>query len=461
VTQPPIAAPAGGAPEEGPPAAPPGPRPFRRWLTVVATLIVAGLLVAGLLAKRGAMVDIRAADPLAAFDTRIQRERVDQKLPDPVAADAERALRAVLADPAISLAVARGARARLAVVLGERGRWSEAQPLLAQDNDGTVFPRVVACAYGLDGRACQGVATCDATRAAALAAYAGYWCAARACVVAAGRAGDTAAAQRLAPVPAAFPRLHSLRVGIDGVLLVIGLAAAWIVRRRPAGTPVRDLPTPWSLGDLYAALVRSALWSLLTLLLFLTGIALFTWERGNSSAGTILYAAGLWWTARVVFRRWGLSWRDSLGWPAERQVGLTMLAAIGLQRAGQRCLGLAASLFQPHTGWGDLPALIDSKAGWRLLLMVTEMVVLAPLVEELVFRRTILARLARTRSPAFAIVTSTILFTLPHGYSPLGLVSIFWSGLVFAWAFQRTGNLWPGVVAHAYGNAMALWWNLM
>ena len=58
-------------------------------------------------------------------------------------------------------------------------------------------------------------------------------------------------------------------------------------------------------------------------------------------------------------------------------------------------------------------------------------------------------------------MTSTIVFTLPHGYSPLGLLAIFWSGLVFAWAFQRTGNLWPAVAAHAYGNGMALWWSLM
>jgi membrane protease YdiL (CAAX protease family) len=438
-------------------------RPFRPWLTVAGTVIVAALLVAGLLAKRHATIDIRAVDPLAAFDTRIQRERVDQRLPDAVAADAERTLRAVLADPSISLAVTRGARARLAVVLGERGHWSDAQPLVAPGDHGTVFPRVVACAYGPDPQACERVGTCDASRAAALAAYAGTWCAARACIVAAGRGGDTAAAQRLARLPAPFPLLHSLRIGVDEALMMIGLVAAWMVRRRPdpASASDRDLPTPWSLGQLYAALLRCALWSLLTLTLFLVGIATFTSERGNSSAGTILYAAGLWWTARLVFRRWGLSWRDSLGWPAERAVGLTMLAAIGLQRAGQRCLGLLASAFHQHAGWGDLPALIDARAGWRLLLMLLEMVVLAPLVEELVFRRTILARLARTRSPAFAIVTSTILFTLPHGYSPVGLVSIFWSGLVFAWAFHRTGNLWPGVVAHAYGNGMALWWNLM
>ena len=34
---------------------------------------------------------------------------------------------------------------------------------------------------------------------------------------------------------------------------------------------------------------------------------------------------------------------------------------------------------------------------------------------------------------------------------------MFWLGLVAAWAFSRTGSLWPCVGAHAYGNAIAVW----
>lgn len=77
------------------------------------------------------------------------------------------------------------------------------------------------------------------------------------------------------------------------------------------------------------------------------------------------------------------------------------------------------------------------------------------------FRRALLTRLGRRFSPSAAILLSSLLFTLPHGYSPAGLLTIFWSGLVFAWAFHRTSNLWPGVAAHAYGNGIAVWWSMM
>ena len=444
------------------PAAPADPRPFSRWLTALATLVIAIALVGGIVAKRAAVVGTNARDPLAAFDAAIRREPLDQPLAAPVAADAERTLRAALAATWPASNAGRAARARLAVVLGERGRWSEGEPLLAIHDLGTVFPRVVRCAYGPDRKACD-AASCDADRVAALAAYAGDWCAARACVVATERAGDAAAARRLTKLPARFPRWSALRTDVEATLLVGGLlAAAILFRRRGRPRPPRPpLATPWTLGELYAALVRCLLWSMLVSVPVLLGLNLVARDLGSDSLGAVLYLVGLWWIARIVFRRWRLSWRDSLGWPADREVGLTMLAAIGLLRAGQICIGIAASALHRHSPWSDLPPTLAPASPWRLALSLLEMVVLPPLVEELVFRRAILARLARTRSPAFAIVTSTILFTVPHGYSPLGLLTIFWSGLVFAWAFHRTGNLWPGVAAHAYGNGMALWWSLM
>jgi membrane protease YdiL (CAAX protease family) len=445
------------------PAAPAGPRPFSRWLTVLGTLVIAAALLGGLAVKRKSVVDTRAGEPLAAFDTLIRREPLDEPLADPVAADAERALGALLAESSAAAATRDGARARLAVVLGERGRWREVEPLLATGEAGTVFPRVVTCAYGPDRKACDGLAACDQARLAALTASAGAWCAARACVVAAGRIGDTAAAKRLAELPARFPRLRAARAGLEGSLLAAGLLAAAILfrRRRQPRPPRPDLPTPWSLGALYAALVRCLLWSMLVAFALLAVLEAGRRGLGTASVGAVLYAVGLWWIARIVFRRWGISWRDSLGWPARREIGLTMLAAIGVRRLGEYGIGLAASALHHRSAWTDLPPALDPAARWRLAMSVLEMVVLPPLVEELVFRRALLARLLRDRSPTFAIVASSVCFTLPHGYSPLGLVTIFWSGLVFGWAFHRTGNLWPSVAAHAYGNGMALWWSLM
>ncbi|HVV48661.1 MAG TPA: CPBP family intramembrane glutamic endopeptidase [Polyangia bacterium] len=443
--------------------APVGPKPFARWVTVVGTLVMAAALVAGLVgeAKERTAIDADGADPLAAFDMLIARQPLDRPLAEPVAREAERELEALLAAPAPSLATKRGAAARMVVVLGERGRWKEAASLLAASRSGTVFPRVVACAYGPDPRACAEVAACDRARAAALAAYAGDWGAARACFLAARRSGDPAAAERLRELPVRFPRLRRLRDALTGGLVAAGLvAAAVIVRRRRR--PRRERPplaAPWSLGELYAALVRCLLWSLLVALPA-AGLLDLAHRLDEESVGAVFYVAGFAWVVRLVFRRWGLSWRDSLGWPGGREIGVTLLAAVGLSLGGQLALENLAALLGGHVSWTDLAQQAGARAGGRLLLSFLGIAVLPPLVEELVFRRAILERLLRRTSPTVAILLTTLAFTLPHGYSPLGLAAIFWSGLVFAWAFQRTGNLWPGVAAHAVGNALALWSSL-
>ena len=42
-----------------------------------------------------------------------------------------------------------------------------------------------------------------------------------------------------------------------------------------------------------------------------------------------------------------------------------------------------------------------------------------------------------------AAMLSAALFALAHGYGLIGFLSVFWSGLVWAWAYERTGSLWP------------------
>jgi membrane protease YdiL (CAAX protease family) len=453
------------APPLAEPTAPAGTAPFQRWVTVVATLIVGGAFAGGFIVKRGSVLDTTVAEPLAAFDTMLGREPLDEPLAEPIARDAEISLRALITDGKQSAATAHGARTRLAVVLGERERWTEAQPLTTEAGDAS-FARLMTCAYGPAPKRCAPPPTCDPTMLAALTAEVGAWAATRACVVAAGRIGDAAATTRLLEAPTRSSRVGLLRVGLEGGLLLVGLIAAAMLagRRRPPRPPPLELPAPWSLEELYAALIRCALWSLLATLA-IVGILLWALHVPvRDSVGVVLYATGLWSLARLVFRRSGLSVWDSLRWPgrgaAGREIELTLLAAIGLARGGQIAIGIAAWKLRHRLPWSDLVEPVDPLARWHLAAAVASTVLFPPLVEELVFRRAILWRLKRSLRPATAILVSTLLFTIPHGYSPIGLLTVFWTGLVVAWAFNRTGNLWPSVAAHAACNAMALWWSL-
>jgi len=90
-----------------------------------------------------------------------------------------------------------------------------------------------------------------------------------------------------------------------------------------------------------------------------------------------------------------------------------------------------------------------------VLVTLVDTVVLTPVFEELVFRGLLFATLGRRLRPAVAAVVSAAVFALAHGYGVLGFAAVFWSGLLWAWAYARTGSLVPSITAHAVDNLSA------
>jgi membrane protease YdiL (CAAX protease family) len=101
--------------------------------------------------------------------------------------------------------------------------------------------------------------------------------------------------------------------------------------------------------------------------------------------------------------------------------------------------------FDPDLVWGSFPVL-----GISLL----EYVVLAPAFEELVFRGLLFATFRRRFGPGASALLSAALFAIAHGYGILGFVSVLWSGTLWAWTYEKTGSLLPGMIAHALNNLM-------
>jgi len=125
-----------------------------------------------------------------------------------------------------------------------------------------------------------------------------------------------------------------------------------------------------------------------------------------------------------------------------------MIGEWALSQVGDR-EGLAThwtEWFDHDLVWGTLPL---------TLITVIGAVVFAPLMEELVFRGLIFGTLRRRLPTGVAAVVSATLFAVPHGYGVLGFVAVFWSGLLWAYAYEETGSLLPGMAAHALNNAVA------
>lgn len=91
---------------------------------------------------------------------------------------------------------------------------------------------------------------------------------------------------------------------------------------------------------------------------------------------------------------------------------------------------------------------------------------LAPFVEEVLFRGLIFGCLAEKSAPA-AYAVSALLFAFAHVWqfllSGFGLgylvvmLQYLVPGLVFAWAYGRSGSVWTSVLVHAAVNALAFW----
>lgn len=87
-------------------------------------------------------------------------------------------------------------------------------------------------------------------------------------------------------------------------------------------------------------------------------------------------------------------------------------------------------------------------------VLLVQLVLIAPLVEEFVFRGVILGSLRRF-GDGFAIVVSALLFGLIHR-NMVQLPNAFLMGLVLAYAVVRTGSLWTGILMHLCNNLLAM-----
>jgi hypothetical protein len=91
----------------------------------------------------------------------------------------------------------------------------------------------------------------------------------------------------------------------------------------------------------------------------------------------------------------------------------------------------------------------------QLALSLLLLAVLAPLVEELVFRGLLYGWLAGRWGKNVGWIVSSLAFAAAHT-EPAHIVLVLPLGLLFGWLRKRTDSLLPSVVAHIANNGLAL-----
>ena len=198
-----------------------------------------------------------------------------------------------------------------------------------------------------------------------------------------------------------------------------------------------------------------------TLLLLMPGLLIpATRPLAESLMGAMLiFDAAIILVLLAAARRAGLDWNRLLGptppnteWRlASIALPLMALSYGGFWLFWQPLSFLAPDLVQSYALEG-MPDLLTRDNPARLILDVVVIVVVAPVVEEILFRGILLHRWAARWGMTTGVILSSTLFAILH----IELVGHFFFGVVMAALYVRTGSLWMPIIAHAANNALVV-----
>ena len=270
-------------------------------------------------------------------------------------------------------------------------------------------------------------------------------------------------------------RLRALTL-TDLVLLVAGFLALRALRRRPPEARVAaaaPLPPPWRLGAGLATLVRGGAVSALALVAMLAGSQWLVTRPVLAEAldAPIIYLPVVLLAWRMLLAPAGVAFTEVFGLRPRaggwRPIVFTALTLVGAGVVIDAGLSVASgwlvfdSALSLSTGWLQLDShwteWFDSDLAWgpRTAVAVTVLatVVLAPVFEEVIFRGLLYGSLRARLGMWPALVLSALVFALAHGYGVAGFASVFLSGGLWAWSYERTRSLLPAIAAHMANNA--------
>jgi uncharacterized protein len=243
-----------------------------------------------------------------------------------------------------------------------------------------------------------------------------------------------------------------------GTVMLLGIIRLWGQRVDILRVHLPGVPPPWSGHIAVAVILRGGALGVVTTLAFLSVpsldqslVSAFVIPLANIPLLILTYVHLLKPAGLTFWNGFGLR----INGANHGQLACIIVAVIAAGLWGELVLGRVAEIlnlsnhwtewFDPNLVWASLP---------KLTVSVLEYVIFAPIFEEIAFRGLLYAALRRRLAFFPAAIVSTSIFALAHGYSLIGFISVFWSGFLWAWIYERTGSLIPGMVAHAMNNLL-------
>ncbi len=256
-------------------------------------------------------------------------------------------------------------------------------------------------------------------------------------------------------------------MGLVGVVILAMLVISWLAGRRQSELPWRK---PWNLVDIAEALVvlllllvcasvvtaglreviGSALSSETTNAILMVVGYLFC---GVCTIALIVYRIG---RRRIVWELLGLKWRRVATCVGQGIAGfgvVVALLAIALSVLGQ----FGIEKIVPLAPQAPVDMFLETRSLLTFAIYLLLVGILAPVVEELIFRGFVYAGLRRIMTVPAAALTSALIFAAAHIAVPVGgLLAITLIGVVLAYLYERSGTLLAPMITHAMYNSFVL-----
>jgi len=259
-------------------------------------------------------------------------------------------------------------------------------------------------------------------------------------------------------------RLQVLQLALVVALVIAtGLSLLW--RQRlfallPAW-PGGALQSPWPAAQGYAVAVRSAVVGLAIVLLLQLWATQF-FRPGLLASWATLFASlpMLWWMRRRLLLPHGQGFVGAFGLSLAgahwRRLASITLGFLALDWLGMMLISWGAWHLGITGHWAEgVDERLIFGPSSTLWLGLINLVLFTPMLEELGFRGLIYTSMRSRLRPAWAIPLNALLFSSLHLYSLPGFLTVFWSGLILAWVYERYRSLLPGMFIHAAGNLLS------
>ena len=238
------------------------------------------------------------------------------------------------------------------------------------------------------------------------------------------------------------------------------LVTLWF-RRRPHEEALRvssaSMPPPWPGGIGSKVLLRGgALGAVLTLAFLFAAmdyasLRVLAIPLSNLPLLFLAYQHLLKPSRLSLREGFGLNPTPSGAW----RMAAAVPAIVAASLLGEWVMGKIAEPLNLSSHWTEW---FDGDLVWAapsvMAVSLMEYVFFAPVFEEVAFRGILFAILRRRYAWGPSALISAGIFAIAHGYGLLGFISVFWSGIIWAWAYEKTGSLLPGMIAHALNNLL-------